>query len=361
MPPSAAPLTVAVLFGGKSAEHDISLRSARAVLDHLDRRRYQVRLVGIDRDGGFLDEEASTRLLADGRIDGRGGAPFLPGDADVVFPVLHGPGGEDGTVQGWLDLVGVPYVGSGCTGSALAMDKGLAKHVLRSADVPVLPWVELRRTAYQADPAGSLAAILAERPVPVFVKPTCLGSSVGINRVDREEDLAGAVEEAFRHGDRLLVEPAVDARELEVALLDGAPPLVSQPGEIRIEGWYDYANKYLNDEAQLFVPAEDLQQRMADAMREFALIAFRALRLSGLARIDFLLDRKAGRFYLNEVNTMPGFTTISMYPKLMEASGIAFPALCDRLIELALARGPQRLLQPAAASESLLEAKHRTT
>ena len=362
MPASATPLTVAVLFGGKSAEHDISLRSARAIVDHLDRERYRIRLVGITREGGFLSEEASARLLAGEDAAEAGGAPSLPQDTDVVFPVLHGPGGEDGTLQGWLELLDIPFVGSSCTGSALAMDKSLAKHVLRSADVPVLPWVEVRRACFEADPEACLANVLRERPVPLFVKPTCLGSSVGISMVSKEEDLGPALAEAFRFGEEVIVEPAIDARELEVAVLDGSPLQSSEPGEIRIEGWYDYDNKYLNDDAELFVPAQDLPQRMADAMREFAQIAFRSLRLAGLARIDFLLDRKAGRFYLNEVNTMPGFTTISMYPKLMEASGIPFEELCHRLIALAMERGgrPAKPKAPAQTSERLLEAEHGT-
>lgn len=362
MPASATPLTVAVLFGGKSAEHDISLRSARAIVDHLDRERYRIHLVGITREGGFLGAEASARLLAGEGGKEAGGPPALPQDTDVVFPVLHGPGGEDGTLQGWLELLGVPFVGSGCTGSALAMDKSLAKHVLRSADVPVLPWIEVRRACFEADPEACLAQVLRERAVPLFVKPTCLGSSVGISMVKEEADLGPALAEAFRYGNEVIIEPALDARELEVAVLEGTPLVSSQPGEIRIDGWYDYDNKYLNDDAELFVPAQDLPQRMADAMREFALIAFRSLRLSGLARIDFLLDRKAGRFYLNEVNTMPGFTTISMYPKLMEASGISFGELCDRLIALAMQRtgNPSKPKAPAATSERLLEAEHGT-
>jgi len=354
---------VAVLFGGKSPEHDISLRSARAIVDHLDRRRYRVHLVGIDRQGGFLGAEASARMLAGEAAQEAGRAPFLPADTEVVFPVLHGPCGEDGTLQGWLELLGVPFVGSGCTGSALAIDKSLAKHVLRSADVPVLPWTEVNRKSFEADAEACVKGILAARALPLFVKPTCQGSSLGISRVATAEELPAALQEAFRFGDRLLVEPALDARELEVAILDGNPPLASAPGEIRIDGWYDFENKYVNDQAQLFVPAEKLPKLMADAMCEFALVAFRALRLAGLARIDFLLDRKAGRFYLNEVNTMPGFTTISMYPKLLEASGIPFTEQCDRLIRLALEKGDGPLRGIPAEqkpSERLLEAEHGT-
>mgnify|MGYP002639318118 CR=1 FL=1 len=334
---SAKPLVVTVLFGGRSAEHDISLRSTRAVVAHLDTARYDIRLVGITRNGDWLGEEGSQQLLADGSVSGPVRGPYLPKGTQVVFPVLHGPGGEDGTIQGWLELLDIPCVGSGCAGSAIAMDKSVAKHVLRSAHVPVLTWTDLRYRDWQADRAKMLTTVENERGFPCFVKPARLGSSLGISRVTEASELAAALELAFTYGDHVLVEPAIECRELEIAVLDGSPEIVSLPGEILADGWYDFDSKYVStDSAKLSAPTDNLEPRMADALRDFALRAFRVLRLSGMARVDFLLDRKSGRYYLNEVNSIPGFTSISMYPKLMEAAGVPFAQLCDRLIELAL-------------------------
>ena len=328
-------MRLAVLFGGRSAEHDVSLDSARAILEHLDPAKYELQLVGITRDGRWLDEEDSARLLAGKRPLRGGGLPFLPAGTDCVFPVLHGPGGEDGTLQGWLELCGVPFVGSGSLGSALAMDKALTKRVLRDAEIPVLSWSEVCEAEFRADPSATLDLLEKRRGLPAFVKPTALGSSVGISRVARREALEIALHEAFRYGEWAMVEPALDARELEIAVLDGDPAWASQPGEVRPDSWYDYSAKYLDDSAKLLVPAEQLNPRMAEHLQELALRAFRVLRLRGLARVDFLLDRRNGRPYLNEVNTLPGFTNISMYPKLVGLQGVSFGELCDRLIALA--------------------------
>ena len=333
---SANPLVVTVLFGGRSAEHEISLRSARAVVAHLDPKRYDLRLIGISREGEWLAEEGSKQMFADGSVNGPTRGPYLPAGTDVVFPVLHGPGGEDGSLQGWLELLDVPCVASDCAGSAIAMDKSVAKHVLRSANIPVLPWTDIRRRDWQASRDDLLASIAEQRGFPCFVKPARLGSSLGISKVEDAESLADALDLAFTFGDFVLVEPAVTCRELEVAVLDGAPEIVSLPGEILAEDWYDFDSKYRNNSAELNAPTENLEPRMADALRDLALRAFRVLRLSGMARVDFLLDTKSGRYYLNEVNTIPGFTSISMYPKLMEAAGVPFEHLCDRLISLAL-------------------------
>ncbi len=340
MSSSTNPLALTLLFGGTSAEHEISLRSARAVFEHLDKRKYEIRLQGISREGSWLSAEDSAKLLEGQSVQASMRPPYLPTDTDVVFPILHGPMGEDGTVQGWLELMEVPFVGSGCLGSALAMDKSVAKHVLRSADIPVLPWTDVRFAQWQANPEDVLDLVERKRHFPCFVKPTCLGSSVGISRVENRADLHDALVLAFRFGDSVLVEPAIQAREFEVAILDGVPPLASLPGEICTEGWYDYDAKYTKDDAELHVPADSIPPRMADGMRDLALQAFRVLRLRGLARVDFLLDQNTGRFALNEVNTMPGFTSISMYPKLMESIGIPFAELCDRLISLAMAGHP---------------------
>ena len=342
-------LVLTVLFGGRSAEHAISLRSARTVVAGLAGSRYDLRLVGITREGRWLSPQASARLLAGEDPGERGGLPWLPADTDCVFPVLHGPGGEDGSVQGWLELIGVPFVGSGCAGSALAMDKSLTKHVLRSCGVRVLPWCDVVRGDWRADPQGEAARIAAQRGFPCFVKPAGQGSSIGISRVAEAAALPAALDEAFRHGERVLVEPAVKAREYEIAVLGGEPPLVSMPGEIVPTGWYDFEAKYENDAAQLVVPAEDLPAPMIERLREVAREVFRVLRLSGMARVDFLLDTETGSATLNEVNTIPGFTSISMYPKLMEHAGVPFGELIDRLVGEALRR--------AGRSEHLLEAE----
>ncbi len=341
--PLRRPLQLAVLFGGRSEEHEISLRSARAVVDHLDPTRYRVRLIGITRDGRWLSQPGSHALLAGSVPDEVGGPPYLPPGMDCVFPVLHGPCGEDGTLQGWLELLGVPFVGSDCTGAALSMDKSLTKHVLRSHGVPVVPWTDLERADWERNSDDWIARLIRERGLPCFVKPARLGSSVGISRAATAAELRASLDEAFRHGCYALVESAVESpRELEVAVLEGESPVVSMPGEIRVSangsGWYDYANKNENDSAELLVPAAGLAPRFAEHLRDLSLLSFRALRLHGLARVDFLVDGKSGRVYLNEVNALPGFTSISMYPRLLEHNGISFTELCNRLVDAALDR-----------------------
>ncbi len=339
-----------VLFGGRSAEHPVSLRSARAVLGQLDAERYDLRPLGITRDGGWLGAAESRILLEGGLPASSGGSPYLPDGTDCLFPVLHGPGGEDGTLQGWAELCGVPCVGSPCLGSALAMDKGIAKRVLRDAGVPVLPWTELRRQDFEADPDAAAARLFAFAAGPCFVKPLALGSSIGISRADDPSSLREALELAFRYGRAALVEPEYCGRELEIAVLEGQPPLVSPPGEIRPTAWYDYQAKYLDDSAALLIPAPEVPPAALEALRRHAATAFEALRLAGMARVDFFLGG-GGQVVLNEVNTIPGFTSISMYPRLMELAGVPFGELCDRLVQLALAR---------AGSEGQLEAEHRT-
>lgn len=346
------PLVLTVLFGGRSAEHPISLRSARAVLEHLPRDQFQPRLVGITTEGRWLSEAASARLLAGEDPGEPGGLPWLPAETECVFPVLHGPGGEDGSVQGWLELCGVPFVGSGSTACALTMDKSLTKAVLRNVQIGMLSWSEFRRAEFEADPAAVVAEVERARGFPCFVKPVGLGSSVGISRVNSADDLPAALTAAFAHDDVVMVEPAVKAREYEVAVLGGAVPLVSAPGEILPVDWYDFDAKYIDDDAQLVVPATDLPELMAEKLRDDARTVFRALRMEGLARVDFLLDSGTGRMYFNEVNAIPGFTSISMYPRLMEHAGIDFAELTVRLVADAMRR--------AGPSEGLLEAENRT-
>lgn len=357
VPGPRRPLVLAVIFGGRSEEHDVSLRSARTVIQHLDPARYRVRLVGVTRQGRWLSQAGSAELLEGRTPSELGGPPALPADTECVLPVLHGPCGEDGTLQGWLELLGLPFVGSDCAGAALAMDKGLTKHVLRSHGVPVVPWTDLSRADWERNADDWSARLIRERGLPCFVKPARLGSSVGISRAGSEAELRASLDEAFRHGEHALVESAAATpRELEVAVLDGEPPLITLPGEIRVaaegSGWYDYANKYENESAELLVPAANLAPRLAEHLRELAWTAFRALRMSGLARVDFLLDGKSGRLYLNEVNAIPGFTSISMYPRLLAHNGVALGEVLDRLIALALRRAAER---PHAPPERSLE------
>jgi len=332
-------LHLAVLFGGRSAEHEVSLSSARFVLENLDSGRFEVVPVGITQEGLWLEPADSAALLEGRPFPASGGEPGLPPRTDCVFPVLHGPFGEDGRIQGWLEMQGVPYVGSGWSASALAMDKALTKRVLRDAGIPVLSWSDVDAGEFEADPGAVVRRVISERGLPCFVKPACLGSSVGITRVaekEGESGVAAALGEAFRHGRHALVESALDARELEIAVLEGQPPVVTEPGEIRPGDWYDYKAKYLDHSAELIIPAADLKPRMAANLQEMALRSFQVLRLGGMARVDFFQSRKDGRPLLNEVNTIPGFTGISMYRKLMEHHGIPPRELFNRLVDLAM-------------------------
>lgn len=328
-------LALAVLFGGRSEEHEVSLQSAKTVIDNLDPRKYQVQLVGITRQGGWLGPEASARLL-EGKDPGEeGGAPFLPAGTECVFPVLHGPYGEDGLIQGWLELLNMPFVGSDAVGSQLAMDKVLSKLILRYHGIQVPSWTEVTRDEYAADPADAIHRAL-QRGIPSFVKPNRLGSSVGISRVGDESEMAAALELALKHDERVLIEPEIDGREFEVAVLDGEPLMVSEPGEIVSEGWYDYQSKYKDDSAKLVAPVEDLHKSARIKMMAVAGEAFRLLRLRGLARVDFRVKSHCGRVYVNEVNSIPGFTNISMFPRLMGLAGVPLPAQLDRLVKVAM-------------------------
>ncbi|MAW62257.1 MAG: D-alanine--D-alanine ligase A [Planctomycetes bacterium] len=341
-------LPLAVLFGGPSEEHEISLRSARTVVEHLNPARYEVHLVGITREGGWLGPEASRRLLYGEDPGEAGGPPALPAGTACVFPVLHGPFGEDGRVQGWLELLGVPCVGSGSVGSQLAIDKVLTKLVLRGNGLPIIPWSEVDRRRWSEDRSAALTEA-ARHGFPCFVKPNRLGSSVGISRVEHADELAAAIEAALEHDALVVIEPEIPGREIEVAVLEGETLQVSEPGEIALDGWYDYAAKYETDAAELKVPADELHPATVARLKSLSAEAFRLLRMSGMARVDFrILDKQvgyesAGRIYINEVNSIPGFTSISMYPKLFDLAGIGLPHLLDELVQAALrqAAAPQ--------------------
>lgn len=333
------PIRIAVLMGGASSEHDVSLASAAAVAAALPRDRYAVSEIEISRSGVW---RMAGRPVAIAR--GEGGGPLLvaidgavaPQPIDVVFPVLHGPNGEDGTVQGLLECAGVPYVGSGVAASAVAMDKALFKQMLRAHDIPTADWVTVDARAWRDDPAAVRDAVAARLTYPVFTKPARLGSSVGISRVADPGALDGAIELALRHDPKVLVEQGIRGREIEVGVLDGARPLASPVGQITYEGdWYDYETKYQPGRMTLQVPA-DIPAQAAERARELALEAFRIGECRGLARVDFFLADD-GQVLLSELNTMPGFTPTSVYAALMEAAGIDYPHLVDRLVALARA------------------------
>ena len=343
---------VAVLMGGRSSEHEISVASARSVLESLDPVRYEAVTVEIDREGKWQLEAGESRALEPGAAreldegDGRTAVETLPvptesvpstlADVDVVIPILHGPFGEDGTVQGLLELAGVPYVGAGVLGSALAMDKDKFKAVMRDAGIPVTRNITLREGDELKNPYD----------YPVFVKPARLGSSVGISKVRSEEDLASAVELAFRHDEKVLVEEFVPGVEVECGVLgSNRSPIASLPGEIVSHGfdapdWYDYSAKYGEGGMDLVVPPR-IPQEQIDRVQRLAVESFVAAECDGMARVDFFV-REDGEVLVNELNTIPGFTATSVYAKLFEASGIPYPELLDRLVELALERHDRR-------------------
>jgi len=366
---SSPKLRVAVLFGGRSAEHEISLLSARFVVESLDRNKYEPILVGIDKSGRWLLQEEALLLnaardprlvklnqampgvllaphpAADGqglqRSDATSGAPL---GVDVIFPVLHGPMGEDGTVQGLLELSGLPYVGAGVLGSAVGMDKDVMKRLLLQAGLPVLPYQALRRNEWQRAPDAVLSRLSA-LGFPQFVKPANLGSSVGVSRAKSLRELTPALEHAFEFDDKLVIEAGLDhPREVECAVLGGDLPRASVPGEITIDhpdGYYSYAAKYVDGTGvQTKIPA-DLTPAQIDAVQRLALATFATLECDGLARVDLFLDQ-GGAWYVNEINTLPGFTAISMFPKLWQASGVPAAELMTILIDDALARAARK-------------------
>lgn len=339
---------LAVLFGGMSSEHEVSLRSARSVLDAIDPERFEAVPVGIGRDGVWrtaTDPADLAAIVREGEV--------VPGvralNADLVFPVLHGPNGEDGTIQGLLELARVPYVGSGVLASASCMDKAVQKHLIAALapDIPQVPFVTLDARAMQDEAARAKAvqAIEAKLTYPCFTKPANLGSSVGVCKCTDRTELDAALREAGGFDTKVVVEQGVNAREIELAVLGNGGPetVVSAPGEIILppDTWYDYETKYVNDVATYAIPAE-LPPDVAERLQRDAKRAFVALGCAGLARVDFLLDRDTGVAYLNEPNTMPGFTSISMYPKLMEHAGVDYRSLVSRLCDLALARHRER-------------------
>jgi len=355
-----AKLSLAVLFGGRSGEHEISLRSARSVLNALDRNRYEVIEIGITHQGAWLGGENVLAAFEAGDVSslqpvalfpepgqrglyvrGRDGSLALQAELDVAFPALHGSFGEDGTLQGFFELAELPYVGAGVLASAVAMDKALFKQLMRAHRILVPEFVVLESVELEADMQGALDRAEAVAPYPLFVKPANLGSSVGISKVRSRSDLLEGLMDAAQYDRRLVVERAVPAREIEVSVLGNEQPEASMPGEIvPSDEFYSYRAKYIDETSELHIPAP-IDPETAEEARRIAAAAYRAIDCAGMARVDLLLDKLNGKLYMNEINTIPGFTSISMYPKLWEASGVSYSDLMDRLIELALARGRQ--------------------
>ncbi|MEZ4582164.1 MAG: D-alanine--D-alanine ligase family protein [Caldilineaceae bacterium] len=352
-------LRVGVLFGGRSGEHEVSLNSARNVMDALQRAGHTVIPIGIGRSGRWLTGGDPMARLSDGLtgdagpVNGReqtswallpqaGTREALP-ELDVIFPVLHGTYGEDGTVQGLLEMANIPYVGCGVLASAVAMDKLVAKQLFAQAGLVQVAYVGVRRRQWRADPNAVVATVEHALDYPVFVKPANLGSSVGVSKARNRAELATALDLAAAYDAKIVVEAAVPhAREIEVSVLGNDAPEASVPGEI-VPGneFYDYAAKYVSDNSRLIIPAA-LDDATTAYVRAMAVRAFQAVDATGLARVDFLLDDRSGEIFLNELNTMPGFTRISMYPKLWEASGVSYPELVDRLLALALEHYAER-------------------
>ena len=388
--PESGKLRVAVLFGGKSGEHEVSLASARSVMDAMDKDKYEIYPIGIDKTGEWLTSGDPMALLsaggkagsetgAPGAEQGPGGNPALqaeeargagsetgapgakeeqagrlalrerrdlvPGTSghrfpqvDVVFPVLHGTFGEDGTLQGLLEMADLPYVGAGVLGSAVGMDKAVMKSVLQANHLPVVEYVLVLRKAWRARPTEQLTRVEAQFSYPVFVKPANLGSSVGVSKAHDRQELVRGLDLAARFDRKILVERAVNAREIECSVLGNDDPIASVVGEVvPCNEFYDYNAKYISEDSALHIPA-DLPEATARQVRELAVRAFMALDCAGMARADFFVCRDTGAVYINELNTIPGFTSISMYPKLWAASGIPYSELIDRLITLALER-----------------------
>lgn len=350
-------IRIGILFGGRSGEHEVSLASARSVLNVLNADRYEIYQIGITHDGQWLSGPDALSAMEKGQtgqltpvtllpqagqhtlyaLQGQSLAPYA--ELDVIFPVLHGTFGEDGTLQGLFEMIGIPYVGAGVLASAVGMDKALFKDVMRAHNIPVLESIVLTRHQVEKESRDSIAACEKVASYPLFTKPANLGSSVGISKVRSASDLYEGLLEAARFDRRVLVERGLEKpREIEVSVLGNEQPIASIPGEIRpAEDFYTYDAKYVDNSTELVIPAK-LSENEQEKFRQMAVAIFKAIDCAGMARVDFLYDKPSGEIYVSEVNTIPGFTAISMYPKLWEATGIPYPELIDRLISLAMER-----------------------
>jgi len=354
-------LVVGVIFGGRSGEHEVSLMSARSVMGALDRSKYEVMLIGVDPEGRWYGGDEVLEAFETRRYQSLTPVAVLaePGRdeifavrngkelqaisrLDVAFPLIHGSFGEDGTLQGLLELADIAYVGAGVLASSVGMDKGLFKTLMRANGIPVVDWTILSSSELSRGLERVLDRAEAVASYPLFTKPANLGSSVGVTKCKNRSDLVEGLRDAARYDRRILVEKGLESREVEVSVLGNEDPQASIPGEIiPSDEFYSYRAKYIDDSSQLLIPAP-IDPRTADEARRLAVEAFRVIDGAGMARVDFLLEKGTGDLYLNEINTIPGFTRISMYPKLWDATGIPYPALMDRLIDLALARQAQK-------------------
>jgi len=349
-------LRVGVIFGGRSGEHEVSIASAAAIFKHLDPARYDAVPIKIAKDGRWALGTSTPKALSAADVHKQAATealvPIDPTAAvqdthvDVVFPVLHGPYGEDGTVQGLLELANVPYVGAGVLGSAVGMDKAVMKALFAAHTLPIVPHLTVLRRDWERASAAVTAAVARDLHYPVFVKPANLGSSVGISKATSDAALADAMRLAFDFDRKVVIEAGVpEAREIECAVLGNDDPEASVPGEIIVthaDGFYSYAAKYLDPNGASWQIPADIAPETAALVRRLSVEAFKALELAGMARVDFFVSRQDGTVFLNEVNTIPGFTTISMYPKMWEATGLSYPALLDRLIALAMERHAEK-------------------
>jgi D-alanine-D-alanine ligase len=360
MATSARKLRIAVLFGGRSGEHEVSLESAKSVLSVLDMERYEIYQIGITHDGDWFTGKNARDQLEAGSTNGLVRCTILPHPSkpglyllqegglelltplDVVFPVLHGTFGEDGTIQGLLELADLAYVGAGVTGSAVGMDKAIFKDVMKAHAIQTVPSIVVLRSEIETDLEAVIHKAEEVAAYPLFVKPANLGSSVGITKCRSRADLGEGLLEASAYDRRVLIERGVNAREIEVSVLGNDDARASVAGEILpSREFYSYESKYVDGTSQLLIPAP-LPTATSDRVRAMAVAAYKAVDCAGMARVDFFIDRENDQVYLNELNTIPGFTTISMYPKLWEATGLSYPQLVDRLIELALRRKVER-------------------
>jgi D-alanine-D-alanine ligase len=337
-----------ILFGGRSAEHEVSILSARSVVAAAPPQRIELVPICIAKDGRFVAPERSARILGGDEKSDRGDADFSfeawsrATPPDIVFPLIHGTNGEDGALQGYLEILGIPYVGSGVTASAVGMDKAHMKHAFAAAKLPMVEYVAVHDYDWRVDRDRIVRSVNNALRLPYFAKPANGGSSVGVTKVKNDEDLAAAIDKALRFDEKVLIERGIDAREIEVSVLGNADVQASVPGEI-VSGreFYDYEDKYIENKSSLVIPAK-LPKEKIEEFRRLAITAFKAVGASGFARVDFFLERGTNRLFLNEINTIPGFTNISMYPKLWEATELRYPRLIEKLIDLGLERSTAR-------------------
>lgn len=371
-------LKVGIIFGGRSGEHEVSYCSATSIMKAINKDKYTVVPIGITKEGRWISPEETAQALQSGRIEGKSTVILLnnpsynnliridnnqklkkdtsEGKLDVIFPVLHGPYGEDGTVQGLLELANIPYVGAGVAASAISMDKELMKTIFKQKGLPIVKWLTIKRKDWYKSKEEILSLIQNSFKYPLFVKPTNLGSSVGITKVHEAKELEKAIDLASSYDRKILVEQGLEGvKEIECSILGNDEPRASVVGEVKPAGeFYDYDSKYIDEATQLIVPA-DLPEEVSRKVQEIALRAFKAIDAAGMARVDFFVTKKENKIYLNEINTIPGFTSVSMYPRMWEASGISYTDLIDRLIQLALERYQDKNQNKTSYESKLLD------